>query len=181
MLSRTNWGILGAAVLVAALGGWLQHASRVARAPAGVQVAGVGDVRPDLSLSGMDGRDHRLSDFRGRRVLLNFWASWCVPCRHEMPALAQAQAKFGETGAIVVGIAMDTPDHVRDFLRAHPVPYPILLGRLDRPSTSLQLGNVGEVLPYSVLLDANGRILANHRGPLDAALLEQWLAPPPQR
>lgn len=178
MLSRSNWLILGAAVLVAALGGWLQHASRQARAPASIEVAKIGDLRPDLALSGLDGKEHRLSDFHGRRVLLNFWASWCGPCLDEMPALARAQAKFGEKGAIVVGVAMDEPDRVRAFLAAHPVNYPILFGRLDRPSTSLRLGNVGEMLPYSVLLDADGRILDARRGALDEAALERWLAPP---
>ncbi len=179
MLSRGNWMILGAAVLVAALGGWLQHASRQARSPAGVQAANVGDLRPDLALPGLDGREHRVSEFRARRVLLNFWASWCGPCLDEMPALAKAQAKFGEQGAIVVGIAMEEPAQARRFLAAHPVNYPVLFGRLESPSTSLRLGNVGEVLPYSVLLDADGRVLDTRRGVLDAATLERWLAPPP--
>ncbi|WP_346949003.1 TlpA disulfide reductase family protein [Dyella sp.] len=178
MLSRGNWLILGAAVLVAALGGWLQHASRQAHAPGGVQAAKVGDMRPDLALPGLDGREHRLSGFHGRRVLLNFWASWCGPCLDEMPALARAQAKFGEQGAIIIGIAMDEPARARAFLAAHPVNYPILLGQLESPSTSLRLGNVGEVLPYSVLLDGNGRILDARRGALDAATLERWLAAP---
>ena len=179
MLSRANWLILGAAVLVAGLGGWLQHASRQAHAPEGIQMANVGDLRPDLALAGLDGREHRLSEFRGRRVLLNFWASWCGPCLDEMPALAKAQAKFGEQGGIVVGIAMDEPARARGFLAAHPVNYPILLGRLESPSTSLRLGNAGEVLPYSVLLDADGRIIEARRGALDATTLERWLAPPP--
>ena len=177
MLSRGNWTILGAAVLAAALGGWLQHASREARSP--VQTATIGDLRPDLALAGLDGREHRLSEFHRRRVLLNFWASWCGPCLDEMPALAKAQAKFGEQGAIVVGIAMDDPAHARDFLAAHPVNYPILFGQLESPSTSLRLGDVGEVLPYSVLLDADGRILDARRGALDIATLDRWLTPPP--
>lgn len=179
MLSRSNWLILGAAILVAALGGWLQHASKLAHAPGGVQVARVGLLRPDLALPGLEGMEHHLSDFRGRRVLLNFWASWCAPCLDEMPALAKAQAKFGEQGAIVVGIAMDEPDRARAFLAAHPVNYPILLGRLDRPSTSLRLGDDSEVLPYSVLLDEDGLIIDARRGVLDEATLELWLAAPP--
>jgi len=110
-------------------------------------------------------------------VLLNFWASWCGPCLDEMPALAQAQTKFGEQGSIVIGIAMDDPAKARAFLAAHPVNYPILLGQLTSPSTSLLFGDAAEVLPYSVLLDGDGRILAIQQGTLNAAQLQAWLAP----
>jgi peroxiredoxin len=177
MMSRSNWTIVGLAILVAAAGGWMQHASQRERAPAGVHVAQVGDIAPDLSLVDPDGKPHRLSDYRGHRVLLNFWATWCVPCLQEMPDLVKVQAKIGEKGAIVVGIAMDDPERVRAFLAEHPLNFPVLMGQLDRPSTTLQLGNVAELLPYSVLLDENGRILATRRGALGLTQLQQWLAP----
>lgn len=176
MLSRSNWLILGLAVLAAAIGGYADHRSRQ---PAPTDSALIGQPLPDLALPDLAGKLHPLSDYRGHRVLLNFWASWCVPCVAEMPALNQSQAKFGEHGAIVVGIAMDEPAHVNAFLAAHPVNYPILLGQLAAPSTSLRLGDITEVLPYSVLLDENGRILATRQGPLSPQQLEQWLAPDP--
>jgi thiol-disulfide isomerase/thioredoxin len=118
MLSRSNWLILGLAVLAAALGGYAQRHSR---SPAPAEPPLVGQPLPAISLPDLDGKPHLLSDYRGRRVLLNFWASWCVPCLAEMPALAGAQEKFGEHAPIVVGIAMDEPAHVRAFLAAHPV------------------------------------------------------------
>lgn len=181
MISRSNGIILGAAVLAAGLGGWMQHASQRARAPEGVHVAEKDDIAPDLTLAGLDGKQHRLSDYRGRRLLLNFWATWCGPCLKEMPALVQAQANVGEQasnkGPLIVGIAMDDEPKVRAFLALHPLNYPVLMGRIDAPSTSLRLGNVGEVLPYSVLLDENSRVLFSRRGPLDADDLKAWATP----
>ena len=177
MLSRDNLVILGVAVLAAALGGWLQHESRRARVPAGAVVAQVGEPAPTLELPDLQGHVHRLADYRGRRVLLNFWASWCGPCLDELPALDAAQAKFGENGPIVLGIAMDEPARVRAFLGQHPVRYPILLGRMEPPSTSLLWGDSAELLPYSVLIGTDGRVIATHRGPLDATTLDRWLSP----
>ena len=178
MLSRSNWLILGLAVLAAALGGYAQRRSQP---PAPPQTAAIGQPLPAISLPDLDGKSHLLSDYRGRRVLLNFWASWCVPCLAEMPALALAQEKFGEHAPIVVGIAMDEPAHVRALLAAHPVNYPILIGQMNLQDTSLQLGNTRQVLPYSVLIGDDGRILAAYPGPLSAAQLEQWLAPGHER
>lgn len=174
-MSRDNLVILIVAVLAATLGGWLQHESRLAHAPAGVTVAQVGEPAPMLELPDLQGRTHRLADYRGRRVLLNFWASWCGPCLDELPALDRAQAKFGENATIVLGIAMDDPARVRDFLAAHPVRYPILLGRLESPSTSLLWGDDAEILPYSALIGTDGRVIATRHGPLDATTLDQWL------
>lgn len=177
MLSRGNWLILGLAVLAAALGGYAQHRSRPPASTADAPPTLLGQPLPPLSLPDLDGASHRLDSYRGRRVLLNFWASWCAPCLREMPALAEAQAKFGEKAPIVVGIAMDEPARIRAFLAAHPVNYPILIGRMGPPSTSLLLGNTRQVLPYSVLIDADGRLLATQAGPLSATQLAQWLAP----
>jgi peroxiredoxin len=177
MLSRSNLIILGLSVLAAATGGWLQHESRLAHVPAGMNIANVGDLRPDLALLDLNGKERRLSEFRGQRVLINFWASWCVPCLAEMPALDAAQHKFGDQGAIVLGIAMDDPARVHAFLAAHPIDYPILVGQLASPSTSLRFGDIDEILPFSVLLDEEGRVLATRRGPLDASQLAKWLSP----
>lgn len=178
-MSRDGTVILALAVLAAAAGGWLQHESRLAHVPAGVAVAAIGQPAPALELADLAGHPHRLADYRGHRVLLNFWATWCVPCLKEMPALDQAQVKFAQDGAIVLGIAMDEPARVRAFVADHPVRYPILLGRMAAPSTSLVFGDRAEVLPYSVLIGADGRVIAAQRGPLDTARLTAWLGARP--
>jgi peroxiredoxin len=176
MLGRSNWLILGLAVLAAAIGGYAaRHRQPTAsdQAPAGL----LGQPAPALSLPDLDGTLHRLSDYRGRRVVLNFWASWCAPCVEEMPTLDRLSAKFGERAPIVIGIAMDDPAHVRAFLAAHPVSYPILIGQMTTPDTSSQLGDIDQILPYSALIGADGRILATHEGSLDGPLLDRWLKP----
>ncbi len=181
MLDRTSGLILSLAVLAAVLGGGLaqyrRHHPPAAATSAPASSAMIGQPLPALVLADLDGRTHALGDYRGRRLLLNFWASWCAPCLQEVPALDEAQRKFADQGVTVLGIAMDQPDHVRAFLTRQPVSYPILLGSLDSPSTSLQLGDEAEILPYSVLIDADGRIIATHAGVLSAARLERWLAP----
>ncbi len=172
MMSRTSAWILLLAVLAAAFGGWLQHRARLAH---GERTA-PGDMAPALALPDLDGRTHRLADFAGRRVLINLWASWCAPCLEEMPALNRAWLRH-RAHAQVLGIAMDEPSRVRSLLAAHPVDYPILIGRLESPDTASLLGDSDGVLPYSVLLDEHGRVLARRRGRLDEATLERWLTP----
>lgn len=173
MMSRDNWLILGLALLAGIAGGWLQHASRQRHERSAL----IGRPLPALVLNDLAGQRHALGEYRGRRVLLNLWASWCGPCRREMPALVDAERRFGPRGASVVGIAMDDPAAVRAYLAAHPLDYPTLLGQLGSPSTAVQLGDQAQVLPYSVLLDEHGRVLAAHAGSLVPAQLDDWLEP----
>lgn len=172
MMSRSNWLILALAALAAVIGGYAQH--RLGRPQAADPVL-IGKHLNALRLPDLEGRPHQLNEYRGRRVLVNFWASWCGPCLDELPALARMQAKFGERGPIIVGIAMDEPDRVRAFLAVHPVNFPILLGQFTAPSTSRLAGDIDEVLPYSVLIDADGHVIDTHAGALSESMLTQWL------
>jgi peroxiredoxin len=176
MFTRATWGILALAVLAALIGGLWQRHEQGAGGPANppvVSAVAVGQPLPPMELLDLQDHPRALSDYRGKRLLINLWATWCQPCLDEMPALQRAHAG----GAQIVGIAMDDPARARAFLRQHPLDYPQLLGRLGPPSTAQLLGNREEVLPYSVLLDESGRVLATHAGVLDAATLSRWLDP----
>ena len=174
MFNRTNLLIVVVAIVGAALGllaGRNFELPPERAVPAGVVVLKPGDMRPDLVLPDAQGQQHRLSEWSGKVVLLNFWASWCIPCREEMPLLDRERAK---TGLEVVGVAVDDPAAVKDYLRETPVAFPILLAD-EKTNPSIQFGNTREVFPYSVLIGRDGRIIAQKMGGFEPASLSDWL------
>jgi thiol-disulfide isomerase/thioredoxin len=143
--------------------------------PAGVAVATRGAPVPAFSLRGLDGRPHAVpTAWAGRPLLVNVWASWCAPCAHEMPELQRFAASQGANGVQVVGIALDDPGAVRSFLERVPVGYPILFDAPGTADAGVRLGNPKGVLPYSVLISADGTLLKQRIGPFEAGELAGW-------
>ncbi|QBB72085.1 TlpA family protein disulfide reductase [Pseudolysobacter antarcticus] len=184
MFNRTNLLIVAIALLGAGLGlfagQWFEHVHEHApTVPDGVHVLKLGDQRAELSLTDIDGRTRRLSEWDGKLVVINFWATWCSPCREEMPLLDQTRARFADKNLEVLGIAIDDRDAVRDFLKIRPVQYPILNSNSDsaRDDPSLLFGDTRSVLPYSVLIGRDGKLLAQHAGSFSEDGLMQWLQP----
>lgn len=156
--------------------GWMPSSS----APAGIRVAGRGDPVQKMKLADLDGK---ITDFpgkyAGKPLLVNIWASWCAPCRKEMPELQRFYSEQGVNGIQVVGIALDDPDSVRAFLKQVRVDYPILLDTPlhDTPGPAdagVRLGNTRDVLPYSVLVSADGHVLKQRIGPFPPGGIDHW-------
>jgi peroxiredoxin len=117
---------------------------------------------PDFALTDISGKRVRLSDFKGKVVLLDFWATWCGPCKIEIPWFMEFQRKYKDKGFTVVGVSMDEGgwEVVRPFLDRLKVNYPVLLGTDD---TAGNFGGV-DVLPTTFIIDKDGRIVATHQG-----------------
>ena len=146
--------------------------------PAGVTMARRGQPMPLLTLPDLDG--HRVTlptAYAGRPLVINVWASWCGPCVREMPGLQRYSAKQAANGVQVVGIALDDPTAVRAFLQHVPVSYPILLDPPGAADAGVRLGNPRGVLPYSVLVSADGRVLKQRIGPFADDEIDTWAQP----
>lgn len=125
----------------------------------------------------LEGRPKRLDTWRGKVLLLNFWATWCSPCRMEIPLLARWQAEYGKKGLQVVGIAVDEQEAVRNFLQRNPISYPVLLGGGEAVLLMERLGNRVGALPFSVVLSREGEIFFRHTGTLFEELFQEKIKP----
>ena len=120
----------------------------------------------EFSLADVNGKQRNLSEWQGKVVVLNFWATWCAPCRKEIPAFVELQEQYANDGLQFVGIALQTADEIRDFIDEFNVNYPSLVGDNDVITLSKKLGNSIGALPYTVIIDRDGIIAFTQRGPL---------------
>jgi len=95
---------------------------------------------------------------------VNFWASWCPPCVEEMPTLDLLQQEFLQQNVVFVGIGIDSPSNIREFLKSTPVSYPIVIGGMEGSSLSKQMGNTQGALPYTVIISAKGKSIYTKLG-----------------
>lgn len=112
----------------------------------------------------LDGKPRRLLEWQGRPLLCNFWATWCAPCREEVPLLVAAKQQGLRSGIEIVGIAIDTVDKVRQFATTYKINYPLLVGDATGIAVLRELGNKAGALPFTVALGSDGTLVWRHLG-----------------
>ena len=169
-----RWATLGIAAALALAAG-LYFGQRYL--PGGATGEGKdGSALLAVALPDSDGREQALGQWKGKVLVVNFWATWCAPCREEMPAFVRLQAELAPKGLQFVGIAIDQPDKVRQFADEIGLNYPALIGGYGAMELSKTLGNNLMALPFTVVLDRSGKVVHTQLGPLREERLRSILA-----
>jgi thiol-disulfide isomerase/thioredoxin len=171
---------LGIVVTVAAASlavGLVLRLSGQDRVPSAIPPASAAGGLMTARLPDIDGQPHALEQWRGKVLVVNFWATWCAPCREEIPAFMKVQDKWSSRGVQIVGIAIDDADKVRPYVAQLKINYPILVGGLDGIELTRQAGNRLGGLPFTVVFDRKGGAVHSQLGGVNQQKLEALLEP----
>lgn len=134
-------------------------------------------VLPEFNLPDLSGRQHNISEWRGKVLVINFWATWCPPCLKEIPDFVALQAQYADKGLQFIGIALEDREPVAEYTAATQINYPILLGGDNGIALSQQLGNTVGAVPYTLVVDRKGQIIFRHPGELSKQQIMEVVTP----
>ncbi len=174
-----SYGRLLIVVVLSILSGWFLFHKTIETERSQKTNTAVSDknVLASASFSDMQGRQQALKQWQGKIIVLNFWATWCPPCREEMPELSAMQAQYSNKNLVIVGLSTDDLDKTKAFIKTSPVSYPILAGDMEAMNFAESLGNDRGILPYTVIIDANGNVVERFFGRINQQLLEKTITP----
>ena len=133
--------------------------------------------RPEFALADLGGAQRAVKEWDGKVLVVNFWATWCPPCKREIPSFNALQQEFGAAGLQFVGVAVDDHGAVQDYVRTTRIDYPVLVGAETHTiAIAEQYGNLAGVMPYTVIVDRSGRIAYVHYGELHEDLARQVIS-----
>ena len=119
---------------------------------------------PDFNLPDVSGDQHNISEWQGKIRIINFWATWCPPCREEIPEFTALQEQYAANGLQFIGIAIDEQEPVEEYIKSNKINYPILIGGVSGIALAHQLGNIIDAVPFTLVVNQQGQIIHRHPG-----------------
>ena len=132
---------------------------------------------PDLNLPDVSGKLHNISEWQGKILIINFWATWCPPCLKEIPELVLLQKQYSAKGLQVIGVAIDDQNSVEEFLVSNKINYPILIAGVTGIALAQQLGNTVDAVPFTVVVNQQGQIIHQHPGEFSQEQIMEIITP----
>ena len=159
------------AILFASIGAYFGLKKFTPTKPASAAVASL----MASSLPDSNNQTHNFSEWRGKTLLVNFWATWCPPCVAEMAELVELQAEMEDKNLQIIGIGIDSPSNIQEFAAKYKITYPLLMAGMNGTELARQFGNAGGGLPFTVLISADGEIKKTYLGRLDMSIVREDL------
>lgn len=172
--AKRRFLLFAAVAILATTAGALFNAGRLGNTGA---ADGTAEAVLAARLADLQGQPQVLSQWRGKVLVVNFWATWCAPCREEIPAFVRLQDKYRAQGLQFVGIAIDQRDPVQAFIREFGINYPVLLGGMEGVEISRRAGNRVGALPFTLIIDRKGKIVATELGGIKESRLQAFVTP----
>ena len=175
-----SYGRLLIVVVLSGLSGWFLFHQTLEKKPATesiTKVEATSNLLANISFPDVQGRSQAFKQWQGKVLVLNFWATWCPPCREEMPELSAMQDQYKNQNLVIIGLSTDDLDKTKEFIKTAPVSYPILAGDMAAMNLAESLGNNRGILPYTVIIDTKGKLIKTFFGRVNQALLEKEIIP----
>lgn len=132
---------------------------------------------PDFNLPDVSGNQRNISEWQGKIRVINFWATWCAPCREEIPEFIALQEQYAANGLQFIGIAIDDQEPVEEYLKSNKINYPILIGGISGIALAHQLGNSIDAVPFTLVVNQQGQIIHRHPGEFSSAQIMEIITP----
>lgn len=174
-----SYGRLLIVIILSALSGWFLFHQTLEKKPETetVSVNTASNPLANMRFPDIEGQPQALKQWQGKVLVLNFWATWCPPCREEMPELSAMQDQYKGQNFLIVGLSTDDLEQTKNFIKTASVSYPILAGDTDAMNLAESLGNDRGILPYTVIVDTKGAVVKTFFGRVNQQLLEKTITP----
>lgn len=177
-MTARAFAIVAVVAVLSAAGGAAYHLWSPERAAGpGRDTAAVVEQVLTVPLADLKGGTQHIGQWRGGVLVINYWATWCAPCREEIPVFVRLQERYADRGLQFVGIAFDQPDKVAAFASEFRINYPLLIAGQETLDQLRQAGNRAGVLPYTLIIDRKGNLVSREPGGIKEARLESFVKP----